>query len=115
MIKVISRRTNMVVTKANRKGVAAALSLDLEKTSMIDMKTAVKTAIAFIEEFFPGAKDIRLEEVTPGDQVWSVVISFKNGEPGTLSEVMGGDPRIYKQVGIEYEGGHPRAVKSWPF
>ncbi len=84
---------------------------------MVEMKDAVKNAIGFIEEFYPGAKDIRLEEVGPdrlkGLAAWSVVISFKTGESGTLSEVMGRDFRLYKDVEIEADTGTPRALRNW--
>lgn len=80
---------------------------------MVDMKFAVKTAIGFIEEFYPGAKDIRLEEVGPDGQLWSVVISFKTGESGTLSEVMGKEARLYKHVAIEADTGTPHALRNW--
>jgi len=80
---------------------------------MIDMKTSVKVAIGFIEEFFPGAKDVRLEEVGPDGQLWKVVISFKTGEPDVLSDVMRRDSRLYKVVAIEADTGAPRAMESW--
>jgi hypothetical protein len=42
---------------------------------MVDMKGAVKAAIVCIQEFYPGG-EIRLEEVSPGDHAWSVVLSL---------------------------------------
>jgi len=97
------------------------------------MKGAVKAAIACIEGFFPEAKDILLEEVrleqgryvtnvpggTPGsptyieDPLWRVVLSFKSGKPGTLSEVMGGDPRLFREVYIEFDSGKIRSMETW--
>ena len=99
----------------------------------VDMKGAVKAAIACIEGFFPEAKDILLEEVrleqgryvtnvpggTPGsptyieDPLWRVVLSFKSGKPGTLSEVMGGDPRLFREVYIEFDSGKIRSMETW--
>jgi hypothetical protein len=97
------------------------------------MKGAVKAAIACIEDFFPGATDILLEEVelgqgryvpnaaggTPGsptfieDPLWRVVISFKSGRPGTLAEGMGGDPRLFREVFIEPDSGKLRSMVTW--
>jgi hypothetical protein len=88
---------------------------------MVDMKSAVKTAIAFAEEFFPGAKDIRLEEVEPIPSGWSVVVSFVSIESTTveseaLSRIMGGAShftRIYKTIAIESESGQAQSLKVW--
>jgi len=96
------------------------------------MKGAVKAARAYIEEFFVGAKEILLEEVEmrPGyyesirpetapdriykkDPLWRVVLSFKLGEPGTLSEVMGGDPRLFREILVEPETGATRSIRTW--
>jgi hypothetical protein len=81
----------------------------------INMKTAVKEAFTFIEEFYPGAKDIRLEEVStigPVDH-WEVVVSFKTGAPATLSEVMSKEFRLYKAVMIDADTGTPMSLRSW--
>lgn len=124
----------MATSKASGKGGAAVLAQPISsKAEMVDMKGAVKAAIAFIQEFFPGAKEILLEEVelergyyvasVPGkppvsptfkeDPAWRVVISFKLGEPGTLSEVMGGDTRLYREVYIEPKSGLLRSMGTW--
>jgi hypothetical protein len=134
-------------TKTSPKGGAATLTPPIaKKTSAVtagqdsisqraavDMKGAVKAAIACIEGFFPEAKDILLEEValtqgsyvanapgsTPGsptfidDFLWRVVISFKSGKPGTLSEIMGGDPRLFREVYIDRENGEIRSMGTW--
>ena len=104
----------MADTKTSRKGVAAALTPLSKKAGPIDMKGAVQAAIAFAKEFFPQAKDIRLEEVEPVSSGWSVVISFTTGEPGTLAFALGqGVPRIYKTIAIESESGHAQSLKVW--
>jgi hypothetical protein len=97
------------------------------------MKDAVQAAIESVKEFFSGAKDILLEEVglgqgryeanapggTPGSPTfierpqWRVVVSFRLGKPGTLSEVMGGDPRLYREVYIDADSGSLRSMKAW--
>lgn len=102
-------------TKTNRKGVAAALTPPISrKTGTVDMKGAVQAAIAFAKDFFPEARDIRLEEVEPSSEGWSVVISFSTGEPGTLSLVMGaGAPRAYKKITIASETGQAQSLKVW--
>ena len=118
--------------KTSRKGGAAALTPVSKKTSeagqslaatsrIVDMKSAVKVAIAFAEEFFPGAKDLRLEEVEQDSSGWSVVVSFTTGEPElggseTLSRIMGGLPResrIYKTIAIDSASGQAQSLKVW--
>ena len=79
-----------------------------------DMKSAVQSAFAFAKDMFPQAKDIRLEEVEARSGGWSVVISFATGEPGTLSQVMGGGaPRLFKTITIDSESGQAQSLKVW--
>jgi len=135
----------MVSTKTSRKGAATGrMTPPPKRTSeigsalaatgrKIDMKEAVQAAIAFVKEYFSGAKEILLEEVgledgrydtdapagLPGghtfkeDPLWRVVVSFKLGEPGTLSEVMGGDPRLYRLVYIDADSGSLHSMRAW--
>lgn len=105
----------MEETKTSRKGAAAALTPPVSaKANSVGMKEAVQTAIAFTKEFFPEAKDIRLEEVEPNQHGWSVVVSFATGEPGTLSMVMGGGtPRLYKSISIASDTGKAQSLKVW--
>lgn len=105
----------MAVTKANLKGVAAALSLDLEKTSMIDMKGAVQAAFAFAKDMYPEAKDIRLEQVepSPSSDGWSVVVSFVTQTPGTFAQVMGVEARLFKSISIDSQSGKAQSLKIW--
>jgi hypothetical protein len=144
MIELIPRRTGMAEVKTSRKGVAAtpiskktaaitAKPNSIPQRAAIDMKGAVKAAIACVEGFFPEAKDILLEEVefrkgrhaaspnggTPGspkyvqNPMWRVVISFKSGKPGTLSDVMGGDPRLFRQIFVERDSGEISSIGAW--
>lgn len=105
----------MAEIKTGGKGVAAALKpINPKKTDTVDMKGAVQAAIAFAQDFFPSAKDIRLEEVEPNEKGWSVVISFATGEPGTLSQVMGvGASRLFKTINIDSTNGKARSLKVW--
>jgi len=77
------------------------------------VKQAVNAAIGFVEDLFPEAKGIRLEQVEPHSAVWSVVLSFDTGEPSTLASVMGGEKRIFKAVEIDSLSGEPQALKVW--
>jgi len=119
-------------TRELRKIVAANRSVS-KKSGTVDMKDAVQAAIEFVKEYFSGAKEILLEEValeqgqfvantpggTPGsptfikDPQWRVVVSFRLGEPGTLAEVMGGDPRLYREVYIDPKSGSLRSMRTW--
>ena len=79
-----------------------------------DMKGAVQAAFAFAKDMFPQAKDLRLEEVEANSGGWSVVISFATGEPGTLSQVMGGGaPRLFNTIAIDSESGQAQSLKVW--
>ncbi len=100
--------------KTSRKGVAAALTPQTSKApGSTDMKAAVQAAVAFAQEFFPQAKDIRLEEVEPKSDGWSVVVSFVTGEPSTISMLTGGVPRIYKTIEIASKTGKAQSLKVW--
>ena len=129
----------MVEAKAKRKiegpktrelrAIVAAHRKNSKETTRIDMKGAVQAAMASVKEYFSGAKDILLEEVelqqghyenNPSegrtykeDPLWRVVISFKSGEPGTLSDVMGGDPRLYREIHIDQGNGSLRSMRAW--
>ncbi len=83
--------------------------------SMIGVKDAVKNATEFVADLYPGARDIRLEEVevdTEKQQEWSVVLSFKTHELGTLASVMG-EQRLFKQVAVQLESGQPVSLRIW--
>jgi hypothetical protein len=89
----------------------SALAMALRK---VDMKGAVQAAFAFAKDMFPEAKDLRLEEVEAKSGGWSVVVSFTTGEPGTLSQVMGGGaPRLFKTIAIDSESGQAQSLKVW--
>jgi len=112
------------------RAIVDAHRADSKKLSTVDMKGAVQAVIASVKEYFSGAKEILLEDVeleqgcyvanapggTPGsptfikDPSWRVVISFKLGEPGTLSDVMGGDPRLYREIYIDPSNGLLRSM-----
>jgi len=81
---------------------------------MVDMKGAVKAAMAFAKDMFPEARDIRLEEVEPKSGGWSVVISFAAGQSNTFAIMRGEEgPRVYKTIAIESESGQAKSVKVW--
>jgi len=116
-------------TTRGLQATAAAHRANSKKLVAIDMKGAVQAAIASVKEYFSGAKDILLEEVElqqshyendpsegrkyKKDPLWRVVISFKSGEPGTLSDVMGGDPRLYREIHIDQGNGSLRSMRAW--
>jgi hypothetical protein len=88
--------------KTNRKGAVA------EPAAGIDMKAAVKAAIAFLRDL------IRLEEVEPGGPGWIVVLSYIANQPTTLAifnqEQL---PRIFKKIPIDSESGTAQSLKAW--
>jgi len=126
------RKRTTVVPRSEimKKGDAILTKSDFSsQRTAVDMKGAVKAAITCVEGFFPEAKDILLEEVEQQqghyensasegrvfkqDPLWRVVVSFKSGKPGKLSEVMGGDPRLYREVYIEPDSGSLRSMRTW--
>ena len=80
---------------------------------MVGVKDAVRSATSFVEELYPQAKDIRLEEVEPAGSVWSVVLSFETDERSGLSYVMGTDTRLFKSVSVDSDNGAPLSLKVW--
>ena len=80
---------------------------------MITVKEVVKSATSFVEDLYPEAKEIRLEEVEPNSSQWSVVLSFKTDEPSGLAYVMGSDNRLFKTVAIDPTDGSPISLKIW--
>jgi len=81
---------------------------------MIDMKGAVRAAMVFSKDMFPEVKDIRLEEVEPSSNGWSVVVSFAADAPATYAIVTGRElPRVYKTIAIESETGQAMSLKVW--
>jgi hypothetical protein len=85
----------------------------LRENAMVDMKGAVRAAMVFAKDMFPEVKDIRLEEVEPSSNGWSVVVSFATDAPATYAIVTGRElPRVYKTVAIESDG-QPSSLKVW--
>lgn len=79
---------------------------------MVKLQGAARAAMAVIEEFFPGARDIRLEEVRPDGNFLNVVVSLKAGVPNVLSDVMRPEARLYKTVAVEADTGVPHSMRS---
>ena len=65
----------------------------------------------FVEELFPEARDIRLEEIVANGPKWNVVVSFQTAGSYPLSELMK-MPRIFKQVEVERDSGETRCLTS---
>jgi hypothetical protein len=82
--------------------------------AMVDMKGAVKAAMVFAKDLFPQAKDIRLEEVEPSSNGWSVVISYATDQSSTFAIMRGEEgPRVFKKIAIESETGQAQSLKVW--
>lgn len=104
----------MADTKTGRKGVAAAVTPTSKKTGIVDMKAAVQSAMTFAKDMLPEAKDIRLEEVEPTPNGWSVVISYPTSQSATFAIMRGEEePRAYKKIAIESESGIAQSLKVW--
>jgi hypothetical protein len=84
-----------------------------EESMNINARDAVRKAIEAIQEFYPDANDIRLEEIEPRsieDNDWDVVVSFKVANQ-TLAHVIGGENRLFKVVRIL--SGEVHSLKVW--
>ena len=85
----------------------------------VDIKTAVRSALAFIREMYEGETDLKtlaLEEVELSDDGthWHVTVGF-GGEAraSTYSVVAGaGTPRQFKHLQIDVESGIVLSMKA---
>ncbi len=78
------------------------------------MKTAVRTAMAFVADLIPTARDIRLEEVDRGGPGWQVVVSYASNQSPTFAALRGeGELRVYKKVPIDADTGEALSLKAW--
>ena len=85
---------------------------------MIDVRDAVKTALAYLDGLFgeDSVFDARLEEVELSDDgmYWLVTVSFlrkRPATPGFLPAVVGGYERDYKIVTVDSANGNVKSVK----
>jgi hypothetical protein len=79
-----------------------------------DMKSAVRTAMLFVADLIPGARDIRLEEVERGGPGWQIVISYASNQSPTWAALRGEEePRIYKKIPIDGDTGEALSLKAW--
>ena len=98
----------MADQKTSRKSAVA------ERAAGIDMKTAVKTAMVFLAELIPAARDVRLEEVERGGPGWQVVVSYASSQSPTFAALRGEESlRIYKKIPIDGDTGEALSLKAW--
>lgn len=85
------------------------------RTGSDGMKAAVQSAIAFVKDMLPEAKEIRLEEVEPGPTGWSVVVSYIANQPRTIADALRGEEssRLYKKIEINDKTGKAHSLKVW--
>lgn len=84
------------------------------KTSSI--KDAVASASHFVEDLYPQARDIRLEEIQPDEtSKWKVVLSFQIGESSSLASVIGNSNRLFKSVEVDRDTSEPLSLAIWKF
>ena len=79
------------------------------------VKEVVSNAGQFVEELYPDARDVRLEEVSLTGALprWEVVVSFRLPIQNPLSAVIGDNGRLFKLVELDQETGDPQALKVW--
>ena len=98
----------MADQKTSRKGAVA------EPAAGTDMKTAVKTAMIFLADLIPTARDIRLEEVERGGPGWQVVVSYASTQSPTFAALRGEEElRIYKKIPVDGDTGEALSLKAW--
>jgi hypothetical protein len=102
-------------TKTNRKNTATVPPPPSSREQAeIDMKGAVRIALAFAKDMLPVAKDIRLEEVEPVSVGWSVVISYATNQSPSFAILRGEEEsRSYKKIAINAETGTAQSLKVW--
>jgi hypothetical protein len=84
----------------------------------IDVRHAVQAALGTVSEFYPNARDARLEEIeTPeGKNVWLITLSFllpREQTPANIlvPSLLGNYERVYKIFTVDEETGEVRAMK----
>lgn len=85
----------------------------------LSVHDAVRTAASHLQELYPHAQDILLEEVelSDDDRYWSVTLSFTEelsgaARPGKVMAHMGGrHSKYYKIIKIDRATGKVRSVK----
>jgi len=81
---------------------------------MIDLKTASKIAIEFVQSIYPDNTDLQVEEIetTEDGKYWLITIGMYDltGIKGTLA-ALAPKPRKYKAVQINKEDGLVQSMK----
>jgi hypothetical protein len=84
----------------------------------IEARQAVQAAVNTVSEFFPNARDVRLEEIeTPeGKNEWLVSLSLLLAREQTpvnilVPNILGNFERVYKIFTIDEETGKVRAMR----
>ncbi|MDX1970651.1 MAG: hypothetical protein SFV23_26005 [Planctomycetaceae bacterium] len=86
---------------------------------MLDVKTAIKTAMRFVGEVFEDQPiaDLRLEEVEFDESTdqWGVTVSFLRASGKNAVEIALGEevPREYKRVWLVAATGNVTSLKNW--
>jgi hypothetical protein len=82
---------------------------------MVDVKTAVTTANAFLMDLYPTAREVRLEEVALNaiGTAWQAVLSFRMVESGQMAPLSSQGSRVFKQVDVDRISGEARALRAW--
>src|ERR1700761_7139221 len=80
---------------------------------MVDVKTAVTTANAFLMDLYPTAREVRLEEVALNaiGTAWQAVLSFRMVESGQMAPLSSQGSRVFKQVDVDRISGEARALR----
>ncbi len=85
---------------------------------MIDFKTAVHAALAFLAQAYPNAnlRDFWLEEIelSPDEQFWYVTVSFARPDASTLGAVKaltGHTDRDYKVIAVRSDDSRVQSMK----
>ena len=85
---------------------------------MIDVKTAVQNAFAFLAEMKDclELKDLSLEEVEYDDEacLWRVTLGFSGSAVASEKMSDSNPPRSYKVFCIHAESGELVSMKIWP-
>ena len=75
--------------------------------NMVNVKEAVRSAIGFLGDMIPDAKDPRLEEIERTGQGWVITLSYVSmSTPAELLSILPSGPsRIYRTILIDADSG----------
>jgi hypothetical protein len=91
---------------------SALLTLQVEETSMIDVKQAVKIAYDYLTSLYPEARSVELEEVelTEDERYWLITLGY-TALGGSIPSAFALREKKYKTLKTDAESGRVVSMK----